>query len=266
MTRNLFFWMSAIVLFAAASQASAAEPVVLTDFSDQFLLPESYWNGSDGSGGFTSGGLEFSNNYNSAWGSWDGFAYSNMTDTTTPGYNNQYSAITGGGYGGSPNYGVAYAGFAGPPTIALPSSMKLESMMVTNTTYAYLAMRDGDGFAKEFGGPTGTDPDYFRVLIEGFDGSASKGEVEFYLADYRFADSGDDYLVDTWQPVDLTPLGKVDRLELSWESTDVGDWGINTPTYAAVGQIMAETPEPSTVALLISGLLAGLAVWYRRRK
>lgn len=266
MTRNLFSWMPAIVLFAAASQASAAEPVVLTDFSDLTLSPESSWNGSDLSGGFTSGGLYFSNNYNADWGSWDGFGYSNMGDTTTPGYNNQYSAITGGGHAGSPNYGVAYAGFAGPPTITLPSSVKLDSMMVTNTTYAYLAMKDGDSFAKQFGGPDGTDPDYFKLTIAGFDGTASKGEVDFYLADYRFADSGDDYLVDTWQPVDLTPLGEVDRLELSWDSSDVGAWGINTPTYAAVGQIVAETPEPSTVALVLSGLLAGLFVWYRRRK
>ena len=31
---------------------------------------------------------------------WEGWAYSNMKDTTTPGYLNQYSAVTGGGVNG----------------------------------------------------------------------------------------------------------------------------------------------------------------------
>ena len=67
---------------------------------------------------------------------------------------------------------------------------RFESLMVTNTTYAALSMRDGDSFAKKFGGPSGNDPDYFRLTITGKDsGGSTIGSVEFYLADYRFADS-----------------------------------------------------------------------------
>ncbi|MDY6839745.1 MAG: DUF4465 domain-containing protein [Thermodesulfobacteriota bacterium] len=72
------------------------------------MASDSYWNGSDSSGGFISGDAHFSNCYDTSRGSWDGWAYSNMTDTTTAGWTNQYSAITGGGAGGSANYGVAY--------------------------------------------------------------------------------------------------------------------------------------------------------------
>jgi hypothetical protein len=36
-------------------------------------------------------------------------------------------------------------------------------------TYAALSMRDGDGFAKQFGGASGDDPDYFLLTITGRD-------------------------------------------------------------------------------------------------
>ena len=34
-----------------------------------------YWNGSDGSGGFTSQGVQFLNNYDSGYSSWNGWSY-----------------------------------------------------------------------------------------------------------------------------------------------------------------------------------------------
>ena len=66
-------------------------------FEDLSLLPESFWNGSDGSGGFNSGGVHFSNNYNADPVFWDGFSYSNLTDTTAEGIAAQYNAIAGSG-------------------------------------------------------------------------------------------------------------------------------------------------------------------------
>ncbi|MGD8501571.1 MAG: hypothetical protein PVJ86_13040, partial [Phycisphaerales bacterium] len=65
-------------LIAVLAMASAANATVAT-FEDLDLPPESYWNGSDGSGGFTSGSAHFNNHYDPAWGSWDGFSYSNIT-------------------------------------------------------------------------------------------------------------------------------------------------------------------------------------------
>ncbi|NJK43963.1 MAG: DUF4465 domain-containing protein, partial [Pleurocapsa sp. SU_196_0] len=83
----------------------------------------------------------------------------------------------------------------------------------TNTTYAALSMREGDAFSKRFGGPTGSDPDYFRLLVEGIDDlGGSTGIVELMLADYRFADSGEDYILDEWVFLDLSGLGAVREL------------------------------------------------------
>ncbi|MFH1718899.1 MAG: DUF4465 domain-containing protein, partial [Planctomycetota bacterium] len=128
-----------IVLGAIAASANAQ----IADFEDLSLPGESYWNGSDGSGGFVSGGAQFNNNYDSTWGSWDGFAYSNITDTATQGWEAQYNAITGAGQGGSANYAVCYVGWGLPPTITLDTPQVVGGLYVTNGNYAYYSMLNG---------------------------------------------------------------------------------------------------------------------------
>ncbi|MGY8738481.1 MAG: DUF4465 domain-containing protein, partial [bacterium] len=134
---------------------------------------------------------------------------------------------------------------------------------ITNTTYTALSMLSGDAFAKQFGGVTGTDPDYFRLLIEGFDDfNASTGVVEFMLADYRNLGGTLDYIVDQWTWLDLTGLGDVSSLGFSFDSSDVGSFGINTPQYFAIDNLTT-IPEPSTALMLGLGL-TGLARLRRR--
>ncbi|MDP2337269.1 MAG: DUF4465 domain-containing protein, partial [Bacteroidota bacterium] len=59
---------------------------------------------------------------------------------------------------------------------------------VTNSTYAYLSMKNGDPFAKKFGGPSGNDNDWLILTIEGFDsGNKLTGKVETFLADFAFS-------------------------------------------------------------------------------
>ena len=227
-------------------------------FEDVPLPGESFYNGSDGAGGFTSAGAFFNNSYTDFGGgfyAWSGWSCSNMTDTTAPGYGNQYSAITGGGASGSPNYGVAFGTDPEDVRIDLPPAAEPRSLQVTNTTYAYLAMLHGDAFSKKFGGPDGTDPDYFRLTITGWDGTDHPvGTVVFYLADYRFEDPARDYLVDTWTEVDLSPLAAASALSLELESSDVGPFGMNTPSYFAMDNLQV-VPEPITIGLLGSGTL-----------
>ena len=43
------------------------------------------------------------------------------------------------------------------------------SVQLTNTTYTALSMLNGDSFSKKFGGSTGNDPDYLRLIIQGRD-------------------------------------------------------------------------------------------------
>ena len=234
------------------------------DFDDLPLTAESYWNGADNSGGFSSGIASFDNSFTD-WGggvtSWEDFAYSNLSQEIPPltGFTAQYTAIPGTAQSDS-NYALGFVGFAGLPTMTLADPLQLDGAYFTNNNYDYYSMLDGDGFAKKFGGATGDDPDFFLLTIEGFDSQEdSTGTVEFYLADFRFADNGQDYIVADWRWLDLSGLGVVKKVTFSLSSSDVGEFGMNTPAYFAMDTVI---PEPATCLSL--GLGALLAILRRR--
>lgn len=269
---------SVLAILTFTAMAPAAQATVAT-FDDLSLSPNSSWHGggSDGSSGFTSGDNFFNTYYNASWGYWEGVAYSNMTDTTTAGYTNQFSAITGGGVNGSANYAVAYTmTYAGDPATTYNGitsgnyAQTVNGMYVTNTTYTYLSMLEGDAFAKSFGGTDGTDADWFKLTIYGLNEAYERSGVstDFYLADYRFDNSAEDYILNQWAWVDLTSLGTIYGLEFELTSSDTGMWGMNTPAYFAMDNLVTTTspvPVPGTAWLLTAGL-AGLSGFRRKQR
>jgi|GEM_PF-1741684 len=206
-----------------------------------------------------SSGVQFSNE-NAPWGFSGGFLISNRTDTVTPGYDptigdfgavvNDSSSFAGGGAGeGDDNFAIGF-GFldgldatsldqlASLPHVVLPEDQKVVAAQITNTTWAGLSMLNGDGFAKVFGGTSGNDPDFFRLTVYGSeDGVPLSESVEFFLADYRSENNDEDFVLNEWQRVDLTPLSSADRLYFNLDSSDVGDFGMNTPAYFAIDDI-----------------------------
>ena len=156
----------------------------------------SYNDGWNLPGGFTSQGTFFSNSwsYNAQFNfvSWSGWAYSNVNDPTmagpTPFLNDddhQFAAVAGTPPPGSDNYAISSGTGA---AINLPAGTNPVSFEVTNTTYAYLSMTHGDGFAKQF-----TTGDFFELKIFGYSGlnggGTKVGEVDFDLANYTSASS-----------------------------------------------------------------------------
>jgi hypothetical protein len=228
-----------------------------------------FYNGSDGAGGFTSGGVNFANSFTDFGGgfaAWDGWSVSNTTDTTASGLGNQYSAYTGGANSGS-NYGVYYEPFTLAPTVSFDSAQPaiIQGAYFTNSTYAALSMLNGDGFAKKFGGDSGDDPDWLLLTITGIGGSGSRAEL--YLADYRFTDNSQDYILDAWTWVDLSVLGAVTGLQFDLSSSDVGQFGMNTPAYFAMDDLgYNPVPIPGAVWLLASGLVGLVGVRRRMRR
>ncbi len=249
--------------FASTIVATTNVGAAVSTFDD-LALPGAqthYFPGTSSSGAFpfTSAGVSFNHDYTNFGFPGccsTGWSYSNHTDTTTPGFGNQFSAFAGSGQGGSANYAV---GFLGPVEATLSTPAVLAGAYFTNTTYAALSMRDGDSFAKKFGGVSGNDADFFKLTITGFNGAAATGSVEFLLADYRFANNAQDYIVRDWTFVDLSGLGSVTRLGFDLSSSDNGSFGINTPGYFALDNLTtAPVPEPNQAALLLAGLaLAG---------
>lgn len=232
--------------------SSAVSSGLTVDFEELPAPSPDYFTNT----GFTSKGVGFTG---SAFAGW---VYSDVSDTVTPGFGNQFAAFPGGGFGGSGNYGV---GFGDGSFINLPVGQTPASVYLTNTTFAGLSMRDGDAFAKAFGGVTGDDPDFFAVTLTGYAGVNGGGgvtgtAVEFALADFRFADNSSDFIVDAWTPVDLSGLGAARSIGLTFASSDVGAFGINTPTYVALDNLEL-VPEP---AGLLVAACAGLVMLRRR--
>jgi hypothetical protein len=236
-----------LFLIIVMTMASFVKADSIAAFEDLTLQNESFWNGSDGVGGFVSGSAFFSNSFTD-WGggatSWEGFSYSNITDKTSSGIESQYNAIAGGGQGGTKNYAVGCVGWTSMPIITLNEACIVRGLYVTNNNYAYYSMLNGDAFAKKFGGASGNDPDWLLLTITGKNNNDDViGKVEFYLADFRFDDNSQDYIIDTWEFVDLTLLGVVKKLEFSLSSSDVGVWGMNTPAYFAIDTIVGSLPS-----------------------
>ncbi len=232
---------------------------VVSGLENLELEQEGFWNGSDESGGFNSGLAFFTNNYNVDWSSWSGWAYSNISDNTTPGWANQYSAITGEAMNAATapfgNYAITYV--QGQGTLLHwegVSSHQPKGFFVTNSTYAALAMKYGDDFSKKFGGETGDDPDWFKLSVLGWKDGIQTDTIDYYLADYRFEDNTQNYIIETWQWVELSTLGKIDSLSFSLSSSDVGEYGMNTPAYFALDHLYVVPDQAPYVANPIEDL------------
>ena len=121
----------------------------------------------------------------------------------------------------------------------MPFGAGVQGADFTNTTYAALSMLYGDGFAKQFGGPSGNDPDWFLLTIYGTTatGALLSSSVTFYLADYRKLSGQPDYIISQWTPLNLSSLAGATCLYFNLTSTDVGLYGLNTPAYFAIDNI-----------------------------
>jgi hypothetical protein len=223
------------------------------DLENFTFTKDTFLNGKEGIKNYSSGNILLPNDYNKEFDAWSGWSISNIKDNKTPGYGNQYSAITGSGAEGSKNYAVTYVN--GSSKLLLNNTAKggiVNGLYITNATYTALSMKSGDAFSKKFGGPSGNDPDFYSVKIKGWNkGAVTKDSVVVYLADFRSADNTKDYITSTWQYVSLVTLGAVDSLNFTVASSDVGAFGINTPTYFCIDQIstangltsIVETPK-----------------------
>jgi len=213
---------------------------------------------------FSSGDASLSNHYVPSWPSWDSWSYSNTTDTTTAGNGNQYSAVAGGGADSSANYGVFFEPFGGiEQTVAFGGAVNLGNVAITNTTYAYKAVVNGDdggaGYVTAFG-----QDDWFKLTVWGFDaGGAATTSLDIYLADYR--EAGNWYALNTWTDFNLSGLGTVYGLGFGLNSTDMGDFGMNTPGYFAMDNLEVNpVPIPASVLLFGSGLLGLFGIRRKR--
>lgn len=207
-------------LFTSCKQENEIKTTTI-DFENTTLTDLGYTTQT-----FNVGDVTFKMNGTAFWEG--GIACSNHTDATTPTYVNQYSSIVGKGAYDSKKYGVIYA----PATIICKANQygayQAKSLMLTNTTYAYFVVKDGNTYSKKF-----ATNDWFKVKVDGYFKNKVTS-VEYYLADFR---NGKSVILNKWEKLDISKLGQIDSIKFSLESTDIGDWGMNTPAYLCIDNV-----------------------------
>lgn len=225
-----------LVIFLGTLNAQITE-----GFEGDTMPLDTFKNGSEAGGIFSFSNIHLLNNYDTSFGGfWDGFALSSMRNDSTPGFANQYSSITAGGYD-SEIYAVGYSNAQMRIDPLLDQSLRLSSVQVNNTTYAYFSMLNGDAFAKKFGGQSGDDPDYFRLhavlQMQGY----KSDTLTFELADFTFNDSNEDFILNEWSTFDLTgfdtTISDTAHLKFTFSSSDTSFGFINTPTYVCLDNL-----------------------------
>lgn len=110
----------------------------------------------------------------------------------------------------------------------------VKGMYVTNDAASYNECLNGGGVARALN----QEGDYFKVIATGYDANGEvTGTAEFILASCV---NGEQNVVNQWTWWDLSGLGTVEHILFSMESTDVGDWGINTSTYFCMDKLQVE--------------------------
>ncbi len=174
----------------------------------------------------------FNNFYTPKWSSWTGFALTNGTDTETGDFTNN-SAITGEGVNGKVYLTVNNSAFS-PAKITFKDNKErvIKGLYVTNTTYAYRVIENGNSFSRKF-----TNGDWFKLKIIALGkNNLAKDTTEVYLADFR---NNRTEILDNWKWVNLEKMGKIKALTFELSSTDNGEYGMNTPSYFCIDEIKA---------------------------
>lgn len=214
---------------------------VAASMDDNYLDEDSHWaydpsTASMITDGFYSGSYYFNNGAMPGYNYWYGYSLSNETSTAYASLADQWHSAVGEGHNGSSNYCVA---FPEGQFVEITNSVdgdNLRGVYVSNSAYSFNGMANGDGIARAF-----KQDDWFKLTAVGFDANNTEtARVDFYLADYRSTNSLDHYILDTWQWMDLRPLGKVAKVRFLLDGTDKGNYGLNTAAYFVMDDFNCE--------------------------
>lgn len=184
--------------------------------------------------GYESDDLKFEYFFNEEYAYWGGFAQSNIKDDEAANgvFANQYAVFNDEAATGDSFLLYYYDSYNEPCDIVLNRELSLSDVKLNLTTYTYASVTNEDinDFARAF-----TDEDYLKVVFTGMSGEETTGVVECYVVDYR---DGKREMSTDWNQFSLTNLGEgYDRVRVTIETTDVGEWGANTPLYIAMDDI-----------------------------
>lgn len=238
--------MNKKTLLAALFCCSAVFFTACDDDDDDKIVTITFEDAQLGEAGFINNaqykerGYVFSNKFTTSdnGDSWYGYSVSNKTDKETEGYLNQYSVYAGSGAKGSKQFAIAFQGAEYDEnwnSTPVYSSFEREdgasfspvSAYFALTTYTYLSTQKGDAYAKKF-----EAGDFYKVTVIGTTADGKTNEVVFDAINID-----NNVAFTSWQNISLKQLGEVVKVELKFESSDTGAYGMNTPAYIAIDNI-----------------------------
>lgn len=220
------------------------DKTAVVSFENQKLNEQGFWMGEENGTGVSDdwGGttyicsyaekdLSFNTSYTKSdyLVSFMGFGISNRTATGFSATNftiDQFNNVTGKAHSGK-QFAVVY-GQAATITVSNTKGVNVKGFFFTNSSYLVNSVENGDDYAKKFE----TGKDYFKVTVTADNGKS----VDFYPADYRTGVT----VVKDWKWLDLSSLGRVKSLTFTFDGTDKGEWGLNTPLYVCIDDLTYE--------------------------
>jgi hypothetical protein len=266
MKQNKFFGLAAIVCGAVLAMSSCTgnqdSPVIIPipepepepqpeivstviGFEGATLNADGYWCGDEtgekfdnfGSDGYACSYKEdivnFPVSWTPDWASWSGFAVSNRTETTyaaetmTP---DQFNNITGKAHGGK-NFMVVYT-FG--EQIEFDKPVKVKGFWYTNEAWTVDAILNGDGISP---GKFEAE-DFLNCVVYP---TPAENVISGARLEIPLAKDGD--YVKEWKYCDLSDVDafkNIKSLSFSFDGTKKNDWGVTTPAYICIDDIIIE--------------------------
>lgn len=222
------FAVALLGMVACGLEIVDKKPVTEVENFDVAMTQESTY-------GFESEVFEFEYFYNEEYAYWGGFALSNVKDTDPANgiFANQYAVFNDHAASGENFLIYYYDSFNEPCDIVLKKPVHLSDVKLNLTTYTYASITNEaiNDFARAF-----TDGDYLKVVFTAMKGNDITGVDECYVVDYR---DGKRIMATDWTEYSLVNLGRdYDHVRVTIETTDIGEWGANTPLYIALDDLV----------------------------
>ena len=222
------FAVALLGMVACGLEIVDKKPVTEVENFDVAMTQESTY-------GFESEVFEFEYFYNEEYAYWGGFALSNVKDTDPANglFANQYAVFNDHAASGENFLIYYYDSFNEPCDIVLKKPVHLSDVKLNLTTYTYASITNEaiNDFARAF-----TDGDYLKVVFTAMKGNEITGVDECYVVDFR---DGKRIMATDWTEYSLVNLGSdYDHVRVTIETTDIGEWGANTPLYIALDDLV----------------------------
>lgn len=148
-------------------------------------------------------------------------------------------ANAGAGADGSNTFAILYGNAESSASFkfTVGAEYVVENIEICPTAYVYGIITEGNPFGNNPGCHLKDVNGWFKVMATGYDAMGNKtATVEKYLCDYRSGVSVD--IATSWNSWSLTGLGAVNKVVFDFDGSDVGDYGLNTPAYLAIDNIV----------------------------